>query len=255
MLNKAKILKGYKLGCKDGVIGEAVEFYFDDRFWAVRYLVAGTGDWLANRQVLISPYALREVVREDKLIEVELTKKQIEDSPALESDKPVSRQFENEFHAYYGWPAYYGGPFVWGADPVLQRDPEKRKNNRAPKDMWDPHLRSTKAVSGYQILAEDGVIGHIEDFIIDDETWDIRYLVIDTGDWMPGKKVLISPRWIERIDFESSKVTVALARENIMKAPEYTPDKTPNRDYETRLHLHYKRQGYWGDGPESEVHV
>ena len=114
MLNKAKTLKGYKLGGLDGDIGTVKEFYFDDQHWTVRYLVADTGNWLTARQVLISPHALVAVNREEQHIEIGLTKKQIEDSPSLNSDKPVSRQFEKAYYGYYGWPIYWGGPYMWG---------------------------------------------------------------------------------------------------------------------------------------------
>lgn len=255
MLNKAKVLKGYKLNSKDGEIGVVKEFYFDDRFWAVRYLVAQTGDWMSNKQVLISPHALKEVIREDKNVVVELTKKQIEGSPSWESDKPVSRQFENAYFEYYGWPVYWGGPFMWGNVSSIQARQETIKEIKAEEKAWNPHLRSTQAVTGYHIQAKDGEIGHVDDFIIDDVTWAIRYLVIDTGDWLPGKKVLISPKWMERVSYDESKVYIGLTRDDIKNAPEYTDDTMPNRDYETRLHMHYKRQGYWEDKEESDVHV
>ena len=114
MLNKAKTLKGYKLDSLDGEIGKVKEFYFDDQHWTIRYLVADTGNWLTGRQVLISPYALVAVNKEEQHIAIDLTKKQIEDSPSLNSDKPVSRQFEEAYYGYYGWPMYWGGPYMWG---------------------------------------------------------------------------------------------------------------------------------------------
>ncbi|MGA3268849.1 MAG: PRC-barrel domain-containing protein [Verrucomicrobiota bacterium] len=112
MLSKAKTLEGYKLDSLDGEIGKINEFYFDDRHWTIRYLVADTGNWLTGRQVLISPYALRDVNGEQQHIAVNLTKKQIEDSPSLDSDKPVSHQFEQAYYGFYGLPTYWGGPFI-----------------------------------------------------------------------------------------------------------------------------------------------
>jgi len=114
MLNEAKTLKGYKLDSLDGEIGKINEFYFDDHHWTIRYLVADTGNWLTGRQVLISPYALAAVNKERENIAISLTKKQIQDSPSLESDKPVSRQFEEAYYGYYGWPRYWSGPYMWG---------------------------------------------------------------------------------------------------------------------------------------------
>ena len=252
MLGKAKTLKGYKLDSLDGEIGMVKEFYFDDRHWTIRYLVADTGNWLTGRHVLISPYALVAVVREEQHITIDLTKKQIEDSPSLNSDKPVSRQFEEAYYGYYGWPGYWGGPYMWGFYPYIVRDREKWKKSTPVEKAWDPHLRSTHDVSGHHIQAEDDEIGHVEDFIIDDETWAIRYLIIDTRNWWPGKKVLVSPQWIERVSWDESKVFVDLPRETIKQSPEYTEESLLTRDYETGLHRHYNRQGYWVDEKEHD---
>ncbi|MGI8965948.1 MAG: PRC-barrel domain-containing protein [Limisphaerales bacterium] len=245
MLKTAKTLKGYKLDSLDGEIGEVKEFYFDDRHWTIRYLVANTGSWLTGRQVLISPHALVAAIKEEKHIAIDLTKKQIEDSPSLNSDKPVSRQFEEAYYGYYGWPMYWSGPNMWGPYPYIVRAPEKQNKSNQGGKAWDAHLRSTDAVRGHYIQAADGEIGHVEDFIIDDETWAIRYLVIDTRNWWPGKKVLVSPHWIERVSWSESKVFVNLLRESIKQSPEYTEASLLTRDYETGLHRHYNRQGYW----------
>jgi sporulation protein YlmC with PRC-barrel domain len=246
MLNKVDILSGYKLQSLDGEIGSVEEFYFDDKHWTIRYLVANTGSWLTGRQVLISPYALTAVNKEEQYIAVNLTKQQIEDSPALNSDKPVSLQFEESYNNYYGWPMYWSGPCTWGNYPLIMRDPKMWSESSKAEKSWNPHLRSTSAVSGYNIQASDGEIGHVEDFIIDDETWAIRYLVIDTQNWWPGgKDVLISPQWIERVSWDLSKVFVNLSCKIIKGAPEYTAEALLNRDYETKLYNHYNRQGYW----------
>ena len=245
MLIKVKTLKGYKLNGLDGEIGKVKEFYFDDQYWAVRYLVADTGNWFMGKQVLISPYALIAVNKEAELIDIDLTKKQIEDSPSFDSDKPVSRQFEESYYGYYGWPAYWGGPNMWGSYPYIVRYRDKWKKSTHGEKTWDPHLRSTDAVSGHNIQAKDGEIGHVEDFIIDDETWAIRYIIIDTSNWWQGKKVLVSPLWIDRVSWNEYKVFVSLSRESIKQSPEYSEESLLTRDYETRLHWHYNRQGYW----------
>ena len=229
MLNKAKTLKSYKLHSLDGEIGKVNEFYFDDHHWTIRYLIADTGNWLTGRQVFISPHALIAVNKEEQYITINLTKKQIEDSPSLDNDKPVSREFEEAYYGYYEWPMYWDSQF-------------------------DPHLRSTYDVSSYDIQATDGEIGHVEDFIIDDETWTIRYLIIDTRNWWPGKKVLVSPRWIERVSWDEKTVFVNLLRETIKQSPEYTEASLLTRDYETGLHQYYNRQGYWVDELAAKEH-
>jgi uncharacterized protein YrrD len=247
MLNNATTLKGYKLNGLDGDIGKVTEFYFDDRHWTIRYLVADTGSWLTGRKVLISPYALIAVNKEQKHISIDLTKKQIEDSPSLDSDRPVSRQFEESYYGYYGWPMYWSGPYMWGPSENIVHDREKWKQFKPGEKAWNPHLRSTDEVCGYGIQATDGEIGHVQDFIIDDQTWAIRYLVVDTRNWWPGKKVLISPPWIERVSWSESKVFVTLARETIRQSPEYKEGTLPTREYEIGLHGHYNRKGYWAD--------
>ncbi len=247
MLIKAKTLKGYALHSLDGDIGNAEEFYFDDRHWTIRYLVATTGHWLTGRQVLLSPYALGAVSADKQQIAVALTKQQIEGSPDLDTDKPVSRQFEESYYGYYGWPGYWGGPYSWGSYPYIERDSEKWIRPSDVEKSWDVHLRSTHDVSGHHLQATDGEIGHVEDFIVDDATWAIRYLIIDTRNWWPGKKILVSPQWIQRISWSESKVFIDLNREAVKQSPEFTEGALLDRDFEKRLHEHYKRPGYWVD--------
>ncbi len=246
MLSKAKTLNGYKLNGLDGEIGTVKEFYFDDRYWTIRYLVADTGSWLTERKVLVSPYALNSVVESDRQICVNLTKQQIIDSPSLDNDKPVSQQFEDDYHGYYGWPVYWGGESVWGNSTFLERDRSKwGVAAAAPRKVGDRHLRSTHEVTGYHLQALDGEIGHINDFVIDDESWTVRYLIVGTKNWWPGKTVLISPQWIERVSWSESKVFINLSREAIKNSPEYNEETRFTRDYEVGLHRHYSRKGYW----------
>ena len=247
MLIKVKTLAGFKLDSAEGELGKVKEFYFDDRHWTIRYLVASTGNWLTGRQVLISPYALVAVNRDQQHIVTDLTKAKIEHSPSLDSDKPVSRHFEESYHGYYGYPMYWGGPYNWGAYPYIVRDRDNWKESNQGGKASDHHLRSTHAVGGYHIQALDGEIGHVEDFIIDDETWSIRYLVVDTRNWWQGRRVLVSTQWIERVSWSESKVFVNLDRETIKLSPEYTEESLLTRDYEIGLHRHYHRKGYWVD--------
>jgi len=252
MLITAKTLSGYTLRSLDGDIGKVEEFHFDDHHWTVRYLVVNTGNWITGRQVLISPYALTAVNQKEQYIEINLTKRQIEDSPSLNHDKPVSRQFEESYSEYYGMPMYWSGPYLWGDNSNIVHDPKMWGKSIQSEKSWVPHLRSTAVVSGYDIQASDGEIGHVEDFVIDDETWAIRYLVIDTQNWLPGKKVLISPQWIERVSWDLSTVFVNLTRDAIKQSPEYSEEALLNRDYENEMFKHYHRQGYWADEIISE---
>jgi hypothetical protein len=247
MLIKAKTLVGYKLDSLDGKIGKVKEFYFDDLHWTIRYLVAETGDWLSERQVLISPFALVGVNNKERNFAIDLVKKQIETSPALDSDKPVSRQFEQAYYGHYGYPSYWGGPYNWGPYHSPMRDREQWKESNQSKEGWNLHLRSTSDATGHHIQALNGEIGHVEDFVIDDETWAIRYIVVDTHNWWPGKKVLVATQWIERMSWSERKVFVNLNRETIKESPPYTEESLLTRDYEIKLYKHYDRKGYWLD--------
>jgi uncharacterized protein YrrD len=246
MLTKAYSLISYKLDCLDGKTGRVKDFYFDDQFWKIRYLIVDTGEWLPGRQVLLAPRAISRVNDATELITVALTKKQIEDSPSLADHKPVSRQFEDAYYCHYGWPQYWtgGNPSESSYPDSCDESGDGVRANQTEKGA-DQHLRSTDEVSRYSIHATDKGIGHVEDFIIDDDTWKIRYLVVNTNNWWAGKKVLISPHWIERISVFELEVYLDLSREEIKRSPEYSEGALLTRDYEASLHKHYHRQEYW----------
>ncbi|MGZ9261825.1 MAG: PRC-barrel domain-containing protein [Candidatus Binatia bacterium] len=244
-------LNGKAIVATDGEIGTVDDFYFDDKAWTIRYLVARTGSWFQGKDVLLSPFAVGKANLSGEKLNVTLTKKQVEDSPSIDTDKPVSRQREANYHDYYGYPYYWSGPYLWGAmyyPQLAEADQIIVEERRAEQEeTGDLHLRSANTVTGYNIEATDGDIGHVEDFLIDDETWEIRYVVVDTANWLPGKKVLIAPRWIHQVGWDDSKVYVNLSRGAIENAPEYNPDAL-NREYEGKLYDHYERPKYW-DSP------
>jgi sporulation protein YlmC with PRC-barrel domain len=245
MLIKGKELRGYKLESSDATIGSAREFYFDDHYWSIRYLVAKTSGWLSNKKVLLSPYSVITIDPVTETVSLALTKEQIEDSPSIDEDEPVSLQYENSYYDYYGYPGYWGGPYMWGNYPYPQRDSAKWSGWDLTRSPWDRHLRSTHQVTGYNIVASDGEIGHVEDFIIDEETWAIRYLVVATTNFWPGKKILVSPQWIARISWETQEVVVDLSREKIKNSPAYDDASAITREDEVGLYGHYDRDGYW----------
>lgn len=251
MLRLAKDLNGFTLEARDGEIGTVKEFYFDDRNWTIRYLIANTGNWMTGQSVLVSPYALGKILTDEKMIRVELTKTQIENSPPIYTDKPVSRQYELAYYPYYGFPTYWGGGSLWGnADyPQMLEPPLGAAKDRIDAirqdENEDPHLRSTKDADGHTIEALDGEVGHVEDFVVDDETWTIRYLIVATRNWWPGKKVLIATRSVDRISWQESRVYLRLKRETIQKSPEYSEGLLITRDLEAKLHRHYDLEEYW----------
>lgn len=253
MLRSALQLRGYRIDANNGEIGKAHDLFFDDAHWGVRYLVADTGTWLPGRRVLISPASLGQPDWMKNVFPVDLTKEQIENSPGVASDKPVSRQQEVDVVGYFGWPVYWA-PAAMAAGsigsgnpppPVAPQVARERTDEPADQSEFDPHLRSVREVAGYHIQAQDGEIGHVEDFIVDDEVWTIRYIVVDTRNWLPGRKVILAPDWFVRFDWSASKAHTGLSKATIKDAPTYDPSQPVNRDYEGRLYDYYGRPGYW----------
>jgi hypothetical protein len=256
MIKSVNNLKDYTIVGTDGEVGDVVEFYFDDQKWTIRYLVADTGTWLTGRRVLISPMALGKIDWNSSRLQVNLSREQVENSPGIDTDKPVSRQHEIEFYKYYGYPHYWAGPYLWGPVPypvgyAMPAPPTgsntvQEEISSAEREQSDVHLRSTKEVTGYYIEATDGNIGHVEDLLVDDESWTVRYIIVDTRNWWPGKKVLVSPEWIGSVSWTDSKVYVELSREAIQNSPEYDTSRPLTREDEKRLYAHYQRPEYWG---------
>jgi hypothetical protein len=226
MLLSIKELYGNKLGASDGEFGHVKDFYFDDRSWVVRYVVADTGSWLPGRQVLISPHAFGSLHPAGKILGVKLTRKQIENSPSIALHKPVSRQFEEEYHQYYGWPYYWQGDALWGMSgiPTLILPAETPSGKPAAasgpqsKDA-DSHLRSTQAVNGYHLMASDGILGHICDFMINAQSWAIGQLVVKTGHRFSGKEVQIPVSKVDRLSYDESTVSVNLTTNAVEQSP------------------------------------
>lgn len=217
-------LKGYVIEAIDGEVRSVDDLLFDDALWAVRYLVANTGEWLPGRQVLIAPEASQRPDYKTRRIPVALTKEQIENSPPIEMDKPINRQWEQKFVPYYGWTTYW-----------LDLD-------------GDPNLRSMSEVKGYTLMALDGELGKVDDLIVDDEEWRIGYMVVDTSSWNPlSKKTMLSLAWINQIDEKTKTVLVDLKQEQVKNAPEYKPSEPVNRELETVLYDYYGKPHYWDE--------
>ncbi len=226
MLRSIKQLCGDTLAASDGEIGHVKDFYFDDQNWTVRYLVADTGSWLPGRLVLISPQAIGSLHSSGKSLRVNLTRKQIEASPSIASHKPVSRQYEEDYHRHYGWPFYWEGDALLGTRGVPVLQPLENRLPVAPvvaggskSESADTHLRSALAVSGYHLRTVEGTIGHVCDFMLDSITWEIGRLVIKIGHRFTGKEVLIPARRVVRISYEDSAVFVNLTSEAVEQSP------------------------------------
>jgi uncharacterized protein YrrD len=254
MLRSFAHLRGSTIHASDGEIGSLRDVYFDDQSTLIRYFIIDTATWLPGRRVLLAPAAVGGVDAESGGIITGLTCQQVEDSPSSDLDQPVSRQQETALHAYYGWEPYWAVPPLagslapyWGiavpeaAHVPTDEDPVAREVAARKREEHDPHLRSAREVAGYHVAATDGEIGRVDDFFIDDRDWAIGLLGIDTGNWLPGRKVVISPGWLRGVDWARRRLEVDLTRGQIEDSPEYDPALAPDEAYLEQLATHYGR--------------
>jgi hypothetical protein len=269
MLRNLKELHDYSIGATDGVIGQVKDLYLDDQAWVVRYLVVETGGWLSGRKVLISPMAIGDADWVKQLLPVSITKEQVKNCPDFDSEQPVTRQHEIEYSGYYGYPYYWSGTGYWGAamypgmmlpnfggvgvTPAMEREIQNAEASRAAHA--DPHLRSCHAVTGYHIHASDGDIGHVCGMLIDDRTWAVRYLIVDTSNWWVGHQMLVAPQWIEGVSWADRTVSVKLTRQAVQDAPVYDPAAKLAREDEARLYEYYGRSGYWAASEKRDTEI
>lgn len=241
MLLHARDLIGRQLVGTDGIVGKVKDLFFADDGWSVRYLVIDTGTWLSSREVLVSPVSLlRAEGAYHPELKTRLSREQVEKSPPVLADAPVSRLYEEQLHDFYGWPYYwagtaFGGPSIYmsaaigdvgaypwastGQPPDAQLRREERDAMEQRLAAADPHLRSCKEVTGYAIHATDGEIGHVDDFLISDPDWLVTNVVIDTRNWLPGKRVTIDASAVEHIDWQLGEVCVSLSKSAIKDRP------------------------------------
>jgi sporulation protein YlmC with PRC-barrel domain len=253
MLRHQSQFKGYAIHASDGAIGTVSDLLFNDTTWLVRWLVVDTGNWLPGRKVLLPPSALEHVDQFGRQFSVRLTKQQVKDCPDVETDRPVSRQSETSLYDYYGWSPYWGadsylgvagfGGGMIGASTVAMPSPELMRREReleeAQREKDDPALRSIEEVTGYHVHASDGEIGHVADFLVQDDDWSIHYLVVDTKNWWPGKKVLISPMSVRTIEWDNRLVNLGADRQKIRNSPAYDPSMTIDPIYEKNYRNYY----------------
>jgi uncharacterized protein YrrD len=232
MLRSTTQLEGATVMAKDGDAGAISDVLFDDERWTVRYLVVKSGGWLTGRKILVSPISVNGADWVNRTLGLDLTRDQISNGPSIDADKPVSRQQEAAIFDHYGYPYYWGGPLAWGIaayplPPTGNADRAAAGQNEhhggPDRKPGDPHLRSSKEVKGYDIRATDDDVGHVEDFLIDEKDWSIRFVVVDTRNWWPGKKVLIAPDRVERVSWQDRQMEVAITRAEVEGSPEFDP--------------------------------
>jgi sporulation protein YlmC with PRC-barrel domain len=234
VLQQVSRLQNCRILGKDGEIGRVEDVYFDDSRWVIRHLVVDTAGWMGGREVLVSPYAVRFVDPDARAVIVTLTRESIRRSPPVDCERPVSRQQEIEQYRYYGYPEYWPYPTFWagGRTPVLSDppddtlpEPEECKALAASEGSAhsedDVHLRSSSEVTGYRIHTADGYLGHLEDLLFDEQSWAIECLVVDTRNWLPGRKVLLSPEAIQSVNWTEGEVVVTRTKDELKAAPEF----------------------------------
>lgn len=259
MLVVIAAFKGYAIEATDGRIGTVSEFLFDDRTWKTRWLVVDTGNWLTGRKVLVHPSVIGKPNYDDRELKVALTMAQVEAGPDIRSDQPVSRQVELNLYDYYGWSPLWGGDdyFAGGqgigaggigvplsAPPLFGAGSYPTGDVSHPGDETDPHLRSTAEMIRYHVHATDGAIGHIENLLIEDASWSIRYLIVDTRSWWAGKHVLIAPYAVTAISWEEQDIHLNVTRDKVNTSPAWDPLAIIDQVYEKELHHHYNWPGY-----------
>jgi hypothetical protein len=272
MLRSMNELRDYTIQAIDGNIGHVKDCYFDDKTWMIRFLVVDTGDWLPGRKVLISPMTIGKANWRTRELPVSKTKECVKNSPTIDTAKPASHQHEIQQFDYYKFPSYWSGVGLWGDAPypILTTIIDDGKiiipeffersigdlKNEIKEDTehycGDSHLRSCTAVTGYDIDATDGIIGHVKGFLIDEETWAIRYMIIETGNWWLGHRVLMPPQWIDSVRWMVGKIYIKLKRDIVKDAPAFDPTVRLTREKEIEIHRYYGRAGYWENQAERE---
>jgi hypothetical protein len=237
MLVNLEELNGSTIHAVDGEIGQVTDVYFDDRHWTIRFMVVDISPWVPlSEKTLISPISLLEYDIKEQQLNVSITKDKVKNSPQIDEHETVSREFEKNYFDYYAYGYYWGGAGAWGeyAYPMALVNPKTlpKDSKESENAKTTNHLCSTNEITHYGIDALDGKKGYIKDFICDTHSWSLLYIVVDTRDWLPGgKKVLISPKHLDKLNWEEKTVTCNLSFEQIKACPEYNEDKLNDVEY------------------------
>ncbi|MFA9555726.1 PRC-barrel domain-containing protein [Evansella sp. AB-rgal1] len=255
MLTFASRILEYNVQATDGELGKVKDIYFDEDNWVIRYLVIDTRKWLPGRKVLVSPISFDSVDFENGMVNILETKESIKDSPSLEEHEPISRKHEILLHAHFGWPhywSYFDNNRLWGdfnTPHELGNTTETEVDKLTPEQEDERKLRSVNDIkgdfTGYTIQATDGEIGHVSDFMISDDSWKVRYFVVETKNLLAGKFVVLSVDWINSISWTDKRLVVDLPKDAIKNGPFFELDAPLTREEEMELYESFQRTPYF----------
>ena len=223
MLIKAKQLIGCKVHATDGFIGEIKTLYFESSQWIVRYFALE-----GNARRFLIPATLFPMQNfSSSDLSLNLRKDQINNSPDIDLSQPLSRLSESTLASYYNIPSYWGP--VTREEEVLQVPSEGTMiiSHVTGSDIavgaagellvveQAANLYSTDEIFGFEAQAIDGDIGPVEDVMIDDYSWEMRYLIVDSARLLPGRKVLLSPQWIDSVNETDRKIRVNVTKNTV----------------------------------------
>jgi len=241
MKRSLKTLIDYKIQTTDQVEGKINDFLFDEKSWVIRYMKSDFGNFISPQKVLVPQVFLESPNWHDHSFPIEISSKEIDRCPDIEEHQTVSRKYEEILFEHYDLkPYWYSAYTVPIASSFYPPRPLKTPTKNIEEENIDTILRSFEEVKGYHIQAIDGKIGHIEDLIIDDDDWQIVYVVIDTSNWLPwSKKVLIAIDWMDNISYEKREVKISLHKDAIKNAPEYDESQTIDELFEKSMYDFY----------------
>ncbi len=262
MLFAVSGLEGCQVRASDGDVGVVKDFLFDDETWTIRWVAIDTGHWLPGRQVFIHPSAIAPLTLPPKPslpmisprptleLTVNLTRNEIEAGPHASEGEPVTSDMEALLYDYYGWDPYWGATHFGAA--VLPNAEAKIVDDAARRDADAEippvdgvnRLHSVVEFKGYYVHALDGDIGHVENVLADDVNWEIRYLVIATRNWWPGKIVQLAPYAVKDIDWFGERINMNVTRDQVRSAPAWDPLALADEAREDELHRHFGWPGY-----------
>ncbi len=237
---------GYKAHASDKEVGKVRDFLFDDHLWTVRYVVVETGKWLHEKEVLISPSKLGEPDWGKMTIPLMCASSEVEKAPGIYDDLPVSMREKIDLSRYEiwspSWPLF--GTAVTGV-PISPVHSGTKTEKEDDPIVGDPHLRSVHEVAGYKVVTSEGESARVEDFIVETGAWVIRYFVIELYPQYTEKRVLVSPEWVEDINWGEASVHLDLDRQTLIESPDFDPEAPINKVYEAKVYDFYGRPKYW----------